>query len=62
MTEVPSGASSGKVTVTTPGSGTLKSNMAFRVMREKKSPRARVDAIRDFLDVKETRIGIRNPN
>jgi len=36
--------------------------MAFRVMREKKSPRARVDAIRDFLDVKETRIGIRNPN
>jgi hypothetical protein len=33
VTEVPSGASSGKVTVTTPGSGTLKSNMAFRVMQ-----------------------------
>ncbi len=33
VTEVPSGASSGKVTVKTPGSGTLKSNVAFRVMR-----------------------------
>lgn len=32
VTEVPSGASSGKVTVTTPGSGMLKSNTAFRVM------------------------------
>lgn len=32
VTEVPSGASSGKVTVTTPGSGTLKSNVAFRVL------------------------------
>jgi uncharacterized repeat protein (TIGR03803 family) len=32
VTEVPSGASSGKITVTTSGSGTLKSNVAFRVM------------------------------
>jgi uncharacterized repeat protein (TIGR03803 family) len=33
VTEVPSGASSGEVTVTTPGSGTLKSNVAFRVLK-----------------------------